>query len=52
MHQNNAIVNLRKQMRILTIIIKNSVQQKLSFKKFQQKQNVRSRQSIQDIQIR
>ena len=40
MHQSNAIINLRKQMRIFTIIIKNSAQRKLSFKEFQQKQNV------------
>ena len=33
MHQNNAIINLKKQMRIFTIIIKSSAQQKLSFKK-------------------
>ena len=46
MHQNNVIVNLRKQMRIFMIIIKSSAQRKLSFKKLQQKQNVQSRQSV------
>ena len=52
MHQSNAIVNLRKQVRILTIAIRSSAQRKLSFKELQQEQGVRPRQPVQDIQIR